>query len=207
METPEQTRAGAGPAEAPPLPEGIADDRGLRRIDPERLRLHRGPSGALRASLGDRSYLLVSAWRAFPLSEPDRWIVLLDGARHQIGVIEEPRALEETTRALLAEELDLRYLTPHVQAVRSIIEDTTDGGNWSPATVWDLDTDRGPLRLRLPNLTDHVRALGQGRYLLTDREGRRAEFQAVRDLDARSRAVLGAFLWIDDAPARLRQGP
>ena len=194
------------PNETPPaLPDGVEDDRGLRRINPRRLRLHRGPSGALRASLGDRSYLLVSAWRAFPLSEPDRWLVLLDGARHQIGVIEDPTPLAAETRALLEEELDLRYLTPHVQAVRAITEDTADGGSWSPATVWELETDRGPVHLRLPNLTDHLRPLGPGRYLLVDRDGRRAEFTAVHDLDPHSRAILSRFIWID-APVQVRGG-
>ncbi len=183
--------------ETPSLPEGVEDDRGLRRIDPRRLRLHRGPSGALRASLGDRSYLLVSAWRAFPLSEPHRWLVLLDGARRQIGVVEDPEPLEPQTRDLLEEELDLRYLTPHVQGVRAIVEDTADGGSWSPATVWDLDTDRGRVQLRLPNLTDHLRPLGPGRYLLVDRDGRRAEFTRVDELDARSRAILSRFIWVD----------
>ena len=188
-----------------PLPEGVEDDRGLRRIDPRRLQLHRGPSGALRASLGDRSYLLVSAWRAFPLSEPHRWLVLLDGARHPIGVVEDPLLLTGETQALLEEELDLRYLTPHVQAVRAIVEDTADGGSWSPATVWELETDRGLVHLRIPNLTDHLRPLGPGRYLLVDRDGRRAEFTAVAELDGHSRAILSRFIWID-APAQVRGG-
>ena len=173
-----------------------APDDGLGLVDPAALSLHRGPTGALRATVGGdsgRSYLRVSVYRAFPLSEPSRWVTLCDADGREIGTVADPGALEPRSRELLAEELELRYLTPLCTEVVQILEDTTEGGGWSPALVWDLQTDRGAVRMRLPNLADHIRSLGPGRYLLQDREGRRVEIDAGA-LPAESRARLGRFL-------------
>jgi hypothetical protein len=171
-------------------------DDGLGLLDPAEVLLHRGPTGVLRATVGGdggRSYMRVSVYRAFPLSRPERWITLCDGDGREIGTIADPQALDPASCALLAEELELRYLTPRVTQLLQIREDTTEGGGWTPALVWDMETDRGPLRMRLPNLADHVRALGPGRYLIQDREGRRVEVDAST-LPPDGRARLGRHL-------------
>lgn len=173
---------------------------GLGLLPPAALRLHRGPTGALRATVEDgcpRSYLQVQVHRAFPLSDAERWTVFLDGQGREIGTLEDPAALEPESRRLCAEELDLRYLTPHVTEITGIREDAIDGGGaWSPVLIWDLRTDRGPLRLRLPNLLDHVRTLGPGRLLIWDRDGRRAEITDVQALPEASRDWLSRYLWL-----------
>lgn len=184
---------------APAAAEGVGEVDGLAVIDPRSLRLHRGPTGALRATLegeAARSYLHAAAYRAFPLSESQRWAVLLDGQGKEIGMLRDPAALDPESAALLAEELELRYLTPRVREVADIREDTTEGGGWSPTLVWDLVTDRGPVRMRLPNLVDHVRRLGERRYVIQDREGRRVEIEDAGLLPAESRRLLGKYLWV-----------
>jgi len=177
-----------------------ADDGGLPVLAPGSVRLHRGPTGVLRATLDDgspRSYLQVQVYRAFPLSDPALWAVLIDGQGREIGMIEDPLTLEEESRRLCAEELQLRYLTPHVTEIVAIREDAVEGGgSWSPVLVWDLATDRGPLRMRLPNLMDHVRLLGPRRLLIWDRDGRRAEIRDVDALPETGRKWLRRYLWI-----------
>ncbi len=176
------------------------DEDGGERLwlPPEAVQLHRGPAGQLRVSVEtepERSYLQATVHRAFPLSSPEEWVVLLDGAGREIGTIQDPSALDARSRDLLAEELDLRYLTPMVQEVVSIAEDALEGGSrWSPVLVWDVLTDRGPFQLRLPNLADHLRVLGPGRLLIWDREGRRVEFPSLEALPERSRMVLRRYL-------------
>jgi hypothetical protein len=170
---------------------------GLGLLDPRALRLHRGPTGAVRATVegeAARSYLSVSLYRAFPLSEPERWVVLLDGQGREIGTVRDPQELDPESRRIVAEELEIRYLTPKVLEVLEIREDQTEGGGWSPALIWDLATDRGRVRLRLPNLADHIRVLGPGRLLIQDREGRRVEIPSVQALSRASRAWLARYL-------------
>ncbi len=190
----DRTAAGVSAAAGP-----LAEDDGMALLDPARLSLRRGPTGVLRATVAGPaglSYLQLAVYRAFPLSEPGRWVTLLDGEGREIGTIADPAALDAESGRLLAEECDLRYLTPHVVEVVEVREDTTEGGGWSPTLIWVLETDRGPLRLRLPNLVDHVRALGTHRYLIQDREGRRAEIVDATALPAASRAWLRRYLWL-----------
>jgi len=188
-----------GPEEPSPAADLACGADGLAVLEPSALRLHRGPTGALRAEVDGEAglcHLQLTLYRAFPLSAPQQWVVLLDAQGKEIGMLRDPAALDADSAALVAEEIDLRYLTPHVREVLGIREDTTDGGGWSPALVWDLGTDRGPVRLRLPNLAEHVRRLGSARYLLQDREGRRVEIEDAAALPAASRAWLARYLWL-----------
>lgn len=186
--------------ESPAAQGGLGEDEGLPLMVPGSVRLHRGPTGVLRATVEDgrtRSYLHVLVYRAFPLSEPAQWVVFMDGQGKEIGMIEDPAALAAESAALCAEELELRYLTPHVTVVNEIREDAIEGGGaWSPVLIWDLVTDRGPMRLRLPNLLDHIRLLGPGRLLIWDRDGRRAEFRDIETLAESSRRWLKKYLWM-----------
>lgn len=174
---------------------GGGQDEGSRWLDPALVRLHRGPTGVLRVTLADRSYLQVSVFQAFPLSDPDQWVVLLDAADREIGTLRDLAGLEPESEALLRQELQLRYLVPHVREIVRISEDRLEGGGWRPGLIWDLDTDRGRMRLRMPTLSEHVRALGPGRLLLLDRDGARCEIRDVRALPLGSQRWVHRYLW------------
>ena len=173
-------------------------DVGPPILDPAGVSLQRGPGGAVRLSLGDRSYLQVNCYRAFPLSAPEEWVVFFAGEGHLIGMVEEPDRLAADSRALCQEELELRYVVPRVDVVVAAREEYREDA-WNPAQVWDVATDRGPLRLHLPNVDDHVRPLGDGCLLLTDRDERRCLLRPSV-LDRRGRALVARYLWLDDAP-------
>ena len=166
------------------------EEDGRRLLDPRSVRLERGPTGLLRLTLPDRCHLQVAAYRAFPLTDPDHWIVLLDARDQEIGTLEDPAALDPESRRLLEEELAFRYVVPQVLEIVRVSEDRLEGGHWRPGLVWDLRTDRGPLRLRMPNLQEHVRVLGPGRLLLLDRDGTRCEIRDAAALPPASRRWL-----------------
>ena len=178
------------------VPEEGSEVSGLMLLDPGEMTLFRGPTGVLRLTTGAASYLNVVCYRAFPLSHPEEWVVFVDGAGKEIGMLRDPEALEASSAALCNEELDLRYVVPRVVEVVSVREDYIEN-RWNPALVWELMTERGPLRLHLPNLADHVRPLGPGRLLFTDRDGRRCLLQDAGNLPPRSRALLSRYLWLD----------
>ncbi len=182
--------AGAGTVAA----RGPAVDDGTGVLDPAEVRLHRGPTGVLRGTLPDRSYLQVSVYRAFPLSAPDEWVVLMNGDS-EIGSLRDAALLDSDSVALVREELELRYQVPHVSEVVRVSEDRLEGGSWTPGLIWDLVTDRGPVRLHMPTLNEHVRPLGPGRLLLLDRDGARCEVADIAALPAASRALLMRYVW------------
>ena len=164
-------------------------------LDASAVRLQRGPTGALLLSTPDVTYLQVACYRAFPLDAPDRWIVFFDGRGEHIAILPDVSALEPASAAACREELDLRYVVPRVIRVAAVREEVAEN-RWNPALVWDLETERGPLRLHLPNLEDHVRAVGPGRLLLMDRDGRRAVLEPAA-LSAHDLAIVERYLWLD----------
>jgi hypothetical protein len=172
----------------------LASDEGDRLLDPAAVRLHRGPTGVLRAELPDRCILQLAVYRAFPLSDPEGWIVLMCGDE-EVGTLRDLGGLDPESAALLQEELQLRYQVPHVREVLHVGEDRLEGGSWTPGLIWDLATDQGMVRLRMPNLNDHVRPLGPGRLLLLDRDGARCEIADAAQLPPASRELLRRYLW------------
>jgi hypothetical protein len=141
-------------------------------------------------------YPQVNCYRAFPLTDAERWIVFFDGGGAEVGMLADLNGVDPESHALVREELELRYVVPQVREVLTVREDSVEN-RWRPALVWDVDTDRGPLRLHLPNLNDHVRLLGPGRILFTDREGRRVVFEHWEGMSAHSRRLIEQYLWVD----------
>jgi hypothetical protein len=190
-------------SEEPALPRGAPaggpapeDEPGTPLLHPQEVRLHRGPTGILRATLADRSYLQVAVDRAYPLTDPDHWFVLMDAGDHEIGTLRDLEGLDPESARLLREEIELRYVVPVVRAVLRVAEDRSEGGHWRPGLIWDLDTDRGFRRLRMPNPNDHVRQLGPGRLLLSDRDGARCEIADLAALSPASRRWLRRYLGV-----------
>ncbi len=197
-----ETAAGFGgpapsgaPAPGPPETDRNAGQGGPPFLDAVTVSLHRAADGALRLCTAAATYLRVSCYRAFPLSAPEEWVVFFDGGGAHVGVLEAVADLDEASAALCREELELRYVVPLVRDVLAVREEFAEN-RWNPALVWDVETERGPFRLHLPNLQDHVRPLGPGRLLLTDRDGRRCVLDPAA-LSGHGRALVARHLWMD----------
>lgn len=180
----EEGQASATPGSGPPL------------FDPHTLSVRRGPNGALRVSDAQATHLYATCYRAFPLSDPEEWIVFFDAQGTHLGVLGALGDLDPDSRAACREELELRYVVPRVTALLSVREESGEH-SWRPAQVWDVRTDRGTFRLHLPNVTDHVRTLADGALVLNDRDGRRCLLREA-DLDPAGRTLLRRYLWGGD---------
>lgn len=151
----------------------------LALLDPTIVLLFRH-GGALRMTLeGDRSYLRIVLVRSFPLSDPDRYWGLLDGAGKEIGVIPEPSKLCPESRAAANEELEKRYFIPLIQRVVRTKEDYG-------SIVWTVETDKGDRVFTVRNMKDSIVELGGQRLLLVDVDGNRYEIPDMRQLDPKS---------------------
>jgi hypothetical protein len=131
----------------------------------------------------DRSCLKASVLRAFPLSEPHRFLSVRDGANKEVGMIAEPKDLSEENRKLVDEELSRRYLVPAVRKIVSAIErfGTVD---------WTMETDRGICKFTTRNLRENVQRPAPGRIILSDVDGNRYDIRKLDDLDAKSQEML-----------------
>ncbi|HET6382569.1 MAG TPA: DUF1854 domain-containing protein [Armatimonadota bacterium] len=154
----------------------------LRYIPADTIKFERH-GASLRLHDTDFCYLRVTVLRAFPLSEPDRYLSVRDGDNREIGIIREPDQLDSESRQLVMDELRRRYLVPVILRVRNARDrfGTID---------WEVDTDRGPRSFTTRNLRDNTTRPSPGRYILTDADGNRFDVPALDDLDSASQVYL-----------------
>jgi len=153
-------------------------------LDPERVRVFRTGGDTLRLTIeGDRSYLRVSARRAFPFSHLHNYISLRDGKENEIGMIRDLHQLEHETKALVEEELQRRYLIPRIEKVRSAKREFG-------MAYFEVDTDKGPRDFVVRGMRDNMVELSSGRLLITDNEGNRYEIPDLYALDPKWAALI-----------------
>jgi ATP-binding cassette, subfamily B, bacterial len=133
----------------------------------------------------DASSTRVSARRCFPLTDPDRFIALVDGRGHELCCIEAMAALPEPSREALLRALGATELLPRVERIEAVREEAT-------RSSWQVLTDRGA-RSFVVEQEDHIRRLADGRHLITDEHGMRYLVPPLESLDGKSRRLLSPF--------------
>ena len=162
----------------------------VRFLDPKMLRLFRthAEDATVRVTIeGDRSWREVRIARAFPFSDPDRYIGLRDGDDKDIGILTTLNGLDGESRAIIQEELERRYFTPRIERVLTVKEEFG-------VVTWEVETDRGPRRFLVRNLRDSTFPLGANRLMMTDTDGNRYEFADVSAVGAKAMTVLSKVL-------------
>jgi hypothetical protein len=157
----------------------------LRYLDPARIRAFI-PEGAahVRVELEDELVVLAArVKRAFPLSHPDAYVSVQDGAGKEIGLVRSLAELDEETRALFQEELDRRYFTPRVEQIYALRQ---EAGMWHFRT----ETHRGPSEFYVRNWRDSAHEIGPNRWLIHSVDGGRYEIPDTTALDSRSQHLL-----------------
>ena len=159
----------------------VADTVDLRYLDPRTLRFfHRGAT--LHVAVADQAtHLNVAILRAFPLSDPDRYLSVRDNQGDDIGLIADPAGLDPESRRLVDDALRRRYVLPVVQRILGLKErfETVE---------WDVETDRGHTQFVTRNLRDNVVRPAKDRCILTDVDGNRYDIPSLGALDIASRA-------------------
>ncbi len=162
----------------------------VRVLDPHVVRLFRThPSDTtVRATIdGDRSWRDVRIARAFPLSDPDRYIGLRDGDDKDIGIFETLHGLDAESRTVIDEELERRYFTPQITKVYSVSEEFG-------VVTWDVETTKGRRRFLVRNLKDSTFTLGASRVMMTDVDSNRYEIPDAYALGPQALVILSKIL-------------
>lgn len=131
-------------------------------------------------------YVGVEPIRAFPISDPGRWISICDPEGQELVQVESLDDLPASTRHILLEELSRREFLPVIQRIIRVTTETI------PAR-WEVETDRGPTEFTLDG-EENVRRLGHDRALIIDARGIRYLIADTRVLDAHSRRILERYL-------------
>lgn len=149
------------------------------------LRLAHRPDGQLWATWGDDERA-VRVRRAFPWSEPGRFISLRDVEDREFALIAEPQALDAGSRHALEAALAAAGFVFIVTAVHAIEEEVE-------IRTWRVTTRQGARTLQT-RLDDWPRPLPGGGLLIRDVAGDLYRIDALAALDDRSRELLWAYV-------------
>jgi hypothetical protein len=133
------------------------------------------------ADADGRRHVGVEPVRAFPLSDPRRWIALVSAEGREVALVENLDELSPALRQTIEEELARREFVPVIERV--ISKSSRD------PSEWEVITDRGPTTFVLKS-DDDIRRMGPHRAMIFDAQGVRYLVDDARRLDAASRRIL-----------------
>lgn len=120
--------------------------------------------------------------RLFPLTEPRRWISLVDEKGREAACIDDLGALDPEQRVIVEAALARRDFVPVVKRITAI-KRATEGHEWH------VETDRGPTVFRIET-DESIQSLGGARLVILDKAGTRYLIPDVAALDHDSRRKL-----------------
>ncbi len=167
----------------PTLPPPSKLSTELRFLEPSAVQFHRNGNRLQMRQGTEGDWQDVNPVRLFPLSEPDKWISLVDDDGEEIGILQSLKELPQESRRCLEDELRRRYLVPRIHRILAC-RDRFD------LVEWTVETDRGRVTFQTRNLREQVREPLPNRLTLTDVEGNRYDVLDVDALDPQSRRML-----------------
>jgi hypothetical protein len=165
-------------AQQPEQQAGPVADLGY--LDAAALALRRDELGRLVLSRPDCEDVVgVKVRQGFPLTEPGRFVSLLDEKDNELGIVTDLADLTPEARQLVEEELELDYFMPRVLRIADV--KSSHG-----VTTWDLETDRGEVRIHVRDRAD-IRYMTPTHVVIVDASAVRYEIPDLTKLDAPSR--------------------
>lgn len=135
-------------------------------------------------SNGDR-HIGVHLVRAFPITAPGAGIAIMDQSGKELFWYPDVAAIAEAELGLIEEELAAREFMP-------VIEKITHVSTFATPSIWDIETDRGPTRIRLKGEED-IRRIAGNTLLIADSNGMQFLIKDATLLDKVSKKLLDRF--------------
>jgi hypothetical protein len=156
-----------------------------RYLEPQELRATRAAGSVkLRVQINEEFCVIAAQFkRVFPLSKPDEFISLQDGAGKEVGILKSVAGLDSTSASLITEELDRRYFTPMIEAIEHLKQ---EAGMWH----FVVRTQRGPTEFYVRNWRDSGFEISPNRWQIHSVDGGRFDIPNLEALDARSRGLM-----------------
>jgi len=152
-------------------------------LDPRKIRICRGESGRLKLIFdNDEKVLIKRVVRAFPLTMPWRYVILIDENDREVGLLRDLGDLDETSMKVLKDELERVYFIPKIKKIHRIKEEFG-------VLIWETETDKGPRRFEVTSRRD-VKKMGKRRIIVRDADGNLYDIPDYADLDQKSIILL-----------------
>lgn len=124
--------------------------------------------------------------RAFPISQPDQGIALVDRDGHELMWLENLDQISAENKAFIEEELAQREFMPVLKRIDSV-------SSFATPSTWTVDTSRGLTSFVLKGEED-IRRINKNMYLIADNHGVQYLIEDIQVLDKHSRRLLDRFL-------------
>lgn len=155
----------------------------IRVLDPSLVKVSRVEGGALELRYGDEVYYPIRVKRAFPLTNPENYIVLMKENGKQIGMIEDINKIDEESKRNILEELDTVFFVPQIKKIFWVKERFG-------SSRWKVETDRGIKEFATGSIHESVKEVEDGHIIITDTEGLQYEIKDINELPPKSRAII-----------------
>jgi len=123
--------------------------------------------------------------RAFPITAPGVGIGIMDQSGKELFWYPNVKLITEAELGLIEEELAAREFMP-------VIEKITQVSTFATPSIWDIETDRGPTRIRLKGEED-IRRIAGNTLLIADSNGMQFLIKDATQLDKVSKKLLDRF--------------
>ena len=123
--------------------------------------------------------------RAFPITAPGAGISIMDQSGKELCWFDSAATISKGELALIEEELAAREFMP-------VIEKITKVSTFATPSIWDIETDRGPTRIRLKGEED-IRRIAGNTLLIADSNGLQFLIKDSTQLDKVSKKLLDRF--------------
>lgn len=158
-------------------------------LDESNAHFARTGGGFVSLKLGETEYKRVHVVRMFPFTDPDHYISIRTTEENskEIGIIKDLSAVSDDLRAMLTEQMNMRYFTPIITHINSVKDEYG-------YAYFDVMTDRGQCKFAINMGGNAVVHLSDTRLLISDIDENRFEIPDVMQLSAIERKKLDLFL-------------
>ncbi|MBU3605252.1 MULTISPECIES: DUF1854 domain-containing protein [unclassified Polynucleobacter] len=123
--------------------------------------------------------------RAFPITAPTAGVAIMDQSGKEVFWYSEVAAIAKPELQLIEEELAAREFMPVIEKISKV-------STFATPSIWDIETDRGPTRIRLKGEED-IRRIAGNTLLIADSNGLQFLIKDSTQLDKVSKKLLDRF--------------
>lgn len=131
------------------------------------------------------SYIGVHPVRAFPITAPSAGIGIMDQSGKEVFWYPDVAVIPKAEMQLIEEELAAREFMPVIERIIKV-------STFATPSIWDIETDRGPTRIRLKGEED-IRRIAGNTLLIADSNGLQFLIKDSTALDKHSKKLLDRF--------------
>jgi len=151
-------------------------------VTAERVRVTRDPFHIITVHVDGEATENVRPVSAFPLSHKAPYVSFVDDHGKEVALLANPQDLDDESRQVVEDAVELNYFTPRITQVYSLSE------TWG-VTHWAVDTDCGQATFEVVD-REKIRRLKGGGYIIIDADENRFAIDDVSKLDLRSQNLI-----------------